>query len=103
MNKEIAEILTNFVFELIVDEELAMARLLRKRLLNKLEKKPPDERNRTSLNMFEDILLDSSSTTSKTTKLQSSKLIPYLNSLTKYTYAYNNKLIIQYFFHNHSQ
>lgn len=33
------EILNDFIFELLIDDELQMARLLRKKLLHKLEKR----------------------------------------------------------------
>ncbi|RNA20609.1 rap guanine nucleotide exchange factor 1-like isoform X5 [Brachionus plicatilis] len=36
---ELIEILNNFIFELVIDDELQMARLLRKKLLHKLEKR----------------------------------------------------------------
>lgn len=38
-DRELIEILNNFIFELVIDDELQMARLLRKKLLNKLEKR----------------------------------------------------------------
>jgi thymidylate kinase len=75
LEKDVVEILSSFVFELIVDEELAMARLLRKKLLNKLERKTIEE-NSKHLKIFED-LLDSSKIK------QAQKILPYLNTFTK--------------------
>lgn len=88
MDKEIVEILSNFVFELIVDEELAMARLMRKKLLNKLEKKSIDEKSK-SMKIFEDIIdssnkLKQSQQQQQPQQQQQSKLIPYLNTFTKF-------------------
>lgn len=91
MDKEIVEILSNFVFELIVDEELAMARLMRKKLLNKLEKKSVDEKGK-NIKIFEDIL-DSSNKLKQSQQQQQqqqqSKLIPYLNTFTKFVFLCN--------------
>lgn len=72
--------LSDFVFELIVDEELAMARLLRKKLLYKLERKSLEDKNK-SMKMFEDML--DSSNKIKQQNQTPSKILPYLNTFTK--------------------
>jgi hypothetical protein len=42
LNEKVVETLSNFVFELLVDDELQIARLLRKKLLFRLDKKRID-------------------------------------------------------------
>ena len=39
LDEAIVELLSNFVFELLIDDELEMARLLRKKLLSKQSEK----------------------------------------------------------------
>lgn len=80
MDREVVEILSNFVFELIVDEELAMARLLRKKLLSKAEKRPQGEKNNGMKGIFDDFI-DAGKFLQPSTA--SSKLLPYLNTFTK--------------------
>ena len=45
-NEKIVETLANFVFELLCDDELQLGRLLRKKLLVKLERKKQQEKER---------------------------------------------------------
>lgn len=83
-DKELYELLTNFIFELVIDDELQMARLLRKKLIYKLEKRRIDtqkkEKNLETIKPIDQI---------DTGKLLSSKpqIIPsYLNNLAKYIF-----------------
>lgn len=67
------DLLSNFIFELLIDDELQMARLLRKKLLFKLEKRGMDRLKNYS-NQLEGF------NQNLNVKPQS---IPYTNSLTK--------------------
>lgn len=83
--------MSEFIFELIVDEELAMARLLRKKLLAKVEKRSLLEeslknnkstKTTTTKPPIED-LLDSSNLLQSPVSTASSKILPYLNTFAK--------------------
>ncbi|CAF0874957.1 unnamed protein product [Brachionus calyciflorus] len=71
-NKELIDLLNNFIFELVIDDELQMARLLRKKLLNKLEKRRLEKLGEDETNVIND-QTDSHKIIS-TTKAQ---IIPY--------------------------
>ena len=58
LNEKVVETLSNFVFELLVDDELQIARLLRKKLLFKLDKKRIDSLQEAKLKN-EQTLIDS--------------------------------------------
>ena len=73
-NERIVETLTNFVFELLCDDELQLARLLRKKLLLKLERKKQQEKEREK-----ELKLKIERSKQMTDKETNTKVMGYLN------------------------
>jgi hypothetical protein len=69
LDTDIIKLLNNFAVELIVDEELQMARLLRKKILSKSEK---SDQNKTK-----------TSSQATINQIKSKAIFPYLNNTTR--------------------
>lgn len=88
LNEKIVEKFADFVYELLLDDELQLARLLRKKLITKLDKKRLQEQEKETENLHK----LSSNISKKTSHLDFGdhanvkiQITPYLNSFTKRT------------------
>ncbi len=112
LNQKLVETLLSFIIELVIDDELQIARLLRKKLLFKIDKKREEqekkEKARERSNSIPTVATDTSfnaselnatvSTIKTTSSAKPPQILPYLNSLTKYV-SFVQFLFFLHFFH----
>ena len=86
LNEKIVETFADFVYELLLDDELQLARLLRKKLINKLDFKRHQEQERETENLHK-LTSNLTKKSSHDFNINSSdvkiEITPYLNTYTK--------------------